>query len=143
MGSESGSVEVETTVQYVSADSTELPVRASLRYDPVDPYAVHVTFHNDEADVSWSFARELLAWGLPGRSGIGDVQIWPWATPRGDFIALALSSSDGNALFKVPRSVLVSFLHRTYEVVARGCETDHLDMDQAIKDLLSGRRHDT
>jgi hypothetical protein len=51
----------------------------------------------------------------------------------------ALSSPDGNALFEVPRSVLVRFLRRTYVVVARGRETDHLDVDAAVNRLLAGR----
>jgi len=63
----------------------------------------------------------------------------PWATPRGDFVALALSSPDGNALFEVPRSVLVRFLRRTYVAVPRGRETDYLDLDAAVIRLLAGR----
>ena len=38
-------VEVETSLRLVAPDATALPVRASLRYDPADPYAVHVLFH--------------------------------------------------------------------------------------------------
>jgi Streptomyces sporulation and cell division protein, SsgA len=135
-------VEVETSLRLVAPDATALPVRASLRYDPADPYAVHVLFHADNATgetVSWSFARELLVTGLDEPAGIGDVRVWPWATPRGDFVALALSSPDGNALFEVPRSVLVRFLRRTYVVVPRGRETDHLDVDAALVRLLAGR----
>jgi hypothetical protein len=65
--------------------------------------------------------------------------VWPWNTPRGEFVALALSSPDGNALFEVPRSVLVRFLRRTYVVVPRGREADHLDVDAAVSRLLAGR----
>ncbi|GIM86444.1 SsgA family sporulation/cell division regulator [Salinispora arenicola] len=135
-------VEVETSLRLVAPDATALPVRASLRYDPADPYAVHVLFHAESAGgeaVSWSFARELLVAGLDEPAGIGDVRVWPWATPRGDFVALALSSPDGNALFEVPRSVLVRFLRRTYVVVARGREAEHLDVDTAVSRLLAGR----
>jgi hypothetical protein len=89
--------------------------------------------------VSWSFARELLFTGLDEPAGIGDVRVWPWNGPRGDFVALALSSPDGNALFEVPRSVLVRFLRRTYSAVPRGHETDHLDVDNAVSRLLAGR----
>ena len=56
-------VEVETSLRLVAPDATALPVRASLRYDPADPYAVHVLFHAESAGgeaVSWSFERELL-----------------------------------------------------------------------------------
>jgi hypothetical protein len=135
-------VEVETSLRLVAPDATALPVRASLRYDPADPYAVHVLFHAETAGgeaVSWSFARELLVTGLDEPAGIGDVRVWPWATPRGDFVALALSSPDGNALFEVPRSVLVRFLRRTYVAVPRGRETEYLDLDAAVTRLLAGR----
>ena len=36
-------------------------------------------------------------------------------------------------------SVLVRFLRRTYVVVARGRETEHLDVDAALVRLLAGR----
>ncbi|MEV6524611.1 SsgA family sporulation/cell division regulator [Longispora sp. NPDC051575] len=135
-------VEVETSLRLVAPDATALPVRASLRYDPLDPYAVHVLFHAETVGgepVSWSFARDLLVKGLDEPAGIGDVRVWPWSTPRGEFVALALSSPDGNALFEVPRSVLVRFLRRTYVVVPRGKESDHLDVDAAVVRLLSAR----
>jgi hypothetical protein len=119
-----------------------MSIRASLRYDPADPYAIHVLFHAESTGgeaVSWSFARELLMTGLDEPAGIGDVRVWPWATPRGDFVALALSSPDGNALFEVTRSVLVRFLRRTYIVVPRGREAEYLDLDAAVTRLLAGR----
>lgn len=135
-------VEVETSLRLVAPDATALPVRANLRYDPADPYAVHVLFHAESAGgeaVGWSFARELLVAGLDEPAGIGDVRVWPWATPRGDFVALALSSPDGNALFEVPRNVLVRFLRRTYVVVPRGRETDQLDVEATVTRLLADR----
>ncbi len=135
-------VEVETSLQLVAPDSVTLPVRASLRYDATDPYAVHVLFHPEAAGgepVSWSFARDLLVAGLDEPSGMGDVRVWPWATPRGDVIALALSSPDGNALFEVPRTVLVRFLRRTFSAVPRGREDEYLDIDSAVTRLLDQR----
>src|SRR3569832_2306621 len=86
------SVEVETSLRLVAPDATALPVRASLRYDPEDPYAVHVLFHAESAGgepVSWSFARELLFTGLDEPAGIGDVRVWPWNGPRGGMVAQA------------------------------------------------------
>jgi hypothetical protein len=152
-------VEVETTVRLIAPDSTALRVDASLRYDPADPYALHVLFHaaspGGEA-VTWSFARELMVAGLDEPAGIGDVRMWPWNTPRGDFVAMALSSPDGNALFEVPRSALVRFLRRTYVVVPRGREADHMtdpsdhiiqcvqdvEVEEAEKDWLAADSED-
>ncbi len=50
-------VEVETSLRLVAPDATALPVRASLRYDPSDPYAVHVLFH---AETDRGRGRELV-----------------------------------------------------------------------------------
>ena len=132
-------VEMETSLRLIAPDATALPVRASLRYDPADPYAVHVLFHAETATgetVSWFFARELLTIGLDEPAGFGDVRVWPWATSHGDFVALVLSSPDGNALFEVPRSVLVHFLRCTYAVVGRGHETRYVDIDAIIGKIL-------
>jgi hypothetical protein len=135
-------VEVETSLRLVTPDATALPVRASLRYDPDDPYAVHVLFHAESAGgdpVSWFFARDLVVTGLDEPAGMGDVRVWPWASARGDFVALALSSPDGDALFEVPRGVLARFLRRTFMAVARGRESEHLDVDAAVNRLLASR----
>jgi hypothetical protein len=132
-------VEVEVSLQLVASDSITLPVRSCLRYDPTDPYAVHVLFHPDadsDDTVGWSFARDLLVSGLSEATGIGDVRVWPWSTPRGAVVALALSSPDGNALFEVPRSVLARFLRRTFVAVPRGEESCYLDVDAVVGQLL-------
>ncbi|HEY3504376.1 MAG TPA: SsgA family sporulation/cell division regulator [Actinocatenispora sp.] len=132
-------VEVEASLQLVAPDSVTLPVRSSLRYDPADPYAVHVLFHPDGGSgdpVGWSFARDLLVSGLNEATGIGDVRVWPWSTPHGEVVALALSSPDGNALFEVPRSILVRFLRRTFAAVPTGEESRYLDVDTAVGRLL-------
>jgi hypothetical protein len=135
-------VEVETSFRFVAPDATRLPVRASLRYDPADPYAIQVLFRAESVggeDVSWSFGRELLVAGLAKPSGIGDVRVWPWATPTADLVAVALSSPDGTALFEVDRGVVVRFLRRTYILVPRGRETEYLDLEAAVTRLLAGR----
>lgn len=132
-------IEVETSLRPVAPDPSLRHVPASLRYDPSDPYAVHIVFHGTGDDaVTWTFARSVLATGLDEPAGIGDVRVWPWSTARGDFVALSLSSPDGSALFEVHRGVLVRFLARTYAVVPRGRETDRLrlDLDAALVRLL-------
>jgi hypothetical protein len=133
-------VVVETSVRQVASDGFLDRVRTSLRYDPAEPCSVEVLFHFDDGygPVRWSFARELLVDGLDEPAGLGDVRIWPWPTPRGDLIALAISSPEGHALFEVPRAVLVRFLRRTYAVVPRGRESVqvHLDLDADLATLF-------
>jgi hypothetical protein len=132
-------VQVEVSLSLVVPEGSALPVQASLRYEPADPYAVHVVFHaGDEpgAQVSWSFARQLLVDGLTEPSGMGDVRVWPWIGDEGPVAALALSSPDGHALFEVPRKSLENFLASTYTQVALGGESEHLDLDATLANLL-------
>jgi hypothetical protein len=123
-------VETETVLRLLAPDATGIPVRCGLTYDPDDPYAVHLLFHLDARDgdeIGWSFARDLLAVGLEEPSGMGDVRIWPWTTPDGESVALALSSPDGQAVFEVPRAPLARFLDAAYTTVPAGREGDRLD----------------
>ena len=133
-------VQVDVSLRLVVPEGSSLPVKASLRYEPEDPYAVHVVFHagSSEAtgEVSWSFARQLLADGMSEPTGIGDVRVWPWQAANGPSVALALSSPDGHALFEVPRLALGDFLGRTYRQVPEGAESLHLDIDGALAALL-------
>lgn len=125
-------VDVYTSFQLIEPDGGSATAPVTLRYDPAEPYAVHFLFHFDDEIVPWTFARELLTVGLDEPAGIGDVRVWPWATSRGDFLALTLCSPDGNALYEIPRTVIARFLRRTYTVVPRGRETEHLDVDKAL-----------
>lgn len=133
-------VQVEVSLSLVVPEGSALPVAASLRYEPSDPYAVHVVFHagGDEpgSEVSWSFARQLLVDGLREASGMGDVRVWPWIGEQGPVAALALSSPDGHALFEVPRLSLENFLASTYTQVPLGSEHEHLDVDATLAHLL-------
>jgi hypothetical protein len=132
-------VQVEVSLSLVVPEGSALPVQASLRYEPKDPYAVHVVFHaGDEpgAEVSWSFARQLLVDGMREPAGMGDVRVWPWLGDEGPVAALALSSPDGHALFEVPRQSLETFLASTYTQVPLGAEGEHLDLDATLANLL-------
>lgn len=131
-GPRPATVGVETVLRLLTPDATGMPVRCGLHYDPADPYAVQVRFHLGRRSVemvSWSFARELLAAGLEGPSGLGDVRIWPWHTSHGDSVAMALTSPDGQALLEAPRATLAAFLQDTYDAVPAGRESERLDLD--------------
>jgi hypothetical protein len=133
-------VQAEVALTLVAPDGVALEVRATLRYEPADPYAVHVVFAAaegaDEPSVSWSFARQLLVEGLEEPAGIGDVRVWPWSNKTGPVVALALTSPDGHALFEVPRRTLEDFLRRTFDEVPAGAETAQLDLDAVVGALL-------
>lgn len=125
--------QVRTDVDFI------VSVPVGMMYDADDPYAVHLVFvsaHDDEPTISWSFARELLTEGLDQRTGLGDVKVWPHATARGDMVYISLSSPDGTSVFEVLRVVITRFLKKTYLVVPRGAEGQHVNVD----DWIAGMR---
>lgn len=124
-------------LRLVTSTGSTLPVRADLHYDPRDPYAVRVAFHTGGPEVvEWTFARELLTEGVSRASGEGDVQVWPSSDDGRPIVYLALSSPSGRALFETGMDELVGFLTRTYVAVPTGSESDHLEIDAALRELL-------
>jgi hypothetical protein len=143
-----GTVSTELQLRLVVPGTSSLPVRAGLRYDATDPYAVSVAFHTGATEgadathggdvVEWTFARQLLTDGVAGPVGEGDVQVWPTTSTStgGQVVCLSLSSPSGRALFEVPLPELVEFLGQTYEAVPTGSESQHVDVDAELALLL-------
>lgn len=139
MSTRPGSVATEVELRLVVPGTASVPVTAELRYDPDDPYAVHVGFHTGAAGaVRWTFARQLLTDGVSGRTGEGDVSVWPARTSGRPVVCLSLSSPSGRAIFEVPLDGLVQFLTDTYAVVPTGSESSHVDLDAELAALLAG-----
>lgn len=133
-------VSSEMQLRLVVPGAASLPVRAGLRYEVTDPYALQVAFHTGSgasADtVEWTFARSLLSDGLTAPCGDGDVQVWPSTSAGASVVCLSLSSPSGKALFEVPLAELVEFLSQTYVAVPSGSESDHVDVDAELALLL-------
>ena len=133
-------VTADLQLRLVAPGSSGLPVRARVRFDATDPYAVTVAFHTGPVDggdiVEWTFARQLLTDGVTGAVGEGDVQVWPSSSSGQPIVCLALSSPSGKALFEVPLPALVDFLGATYAAVPTGGESAHVDVDAELALLL-------
>ncbi|MDP9101841.1 MAG: SsgA family sporulation/cell division regulator [Actinomycetota bacterium] len=128
----------EIQLRLVIPGSSALPVRAGLRYDITDPYAVQVSFHtgSDSDAVEWTFARSLLTDGVSSHVGDGDVQVWPATSGGTPVVCLSLSSPSGKALFELPLGDLADFLGRTYLAVPTGSESDFVDVEAELALLL-------
>jgi hypothetical protein len=137
MMNSSVTVSAEIGLSLVVPEHGAVPLVASLFYSAEDPYAIRMAFHvGTDEPVEWIFARDLLAVGLEGPAGEGDVQVWPGEEQGRELLNIALSSPFGEAHFEAPRSSLAAFLSRTYEVIAPGDETDHIDVDAELDELL-------
>jgi hypothetical protein len=134
------SVSTELQLRLVVPGTASLPVRAGLRYDVADPYAVQVAFHTGNGTegeiVEWTFARQLLTDGVSSPIGEGDVQVWPSNSAGLPVVCLSLSSPSGRALFEVPLPELVEFLGQTYAAIPTGSEGEYVDVDAELALLL-------
>jgi len=132
-------LEQPARARLITADDTELPVPATLRYTAGDPLAVHIDFPPevslDGSGVTWTFARELLEEGLRAPAGNGDVHIWPCGRARA---VLEFHSPYGLALLQFDTAVLRRFLLRTYAVVAAGREDVGQAVDGGLTSLFGG-----
>ena len=133
-------VSTSMDLRLVVPGGAAVPVRADLRFDAADPYAIRVTFQTGGTDgsesVEWTFARSLLTDGTGAAVGEGDVQVWPSWEAGAATVCLALSSPSGRALFELPLAALVDFLTETYALVPTGGESERVDLDAELALLL-------
>ncbi|MEV8564993.1 SsgA family sporulation/cell division regulator [Streptomyces sp. NPDC051322] len=112
-------------------------VPTTLRYDREDPFAVSVDFPPqatlEGVEVSWAFARELLAAGVSAPAGAGDVRIRPYGYDR---TVLEFHAREGVAMVHMHTSELRIFLERTEALVPSGDEQSFLDVDGGVAELL-------
>jgi hypothetical protein len=137
----SSTVSAELGLRLVVPQQTIVPLVASLYYSKEDPYAIRIAFHVGlDEPVEWIFARELLSTGIESAEGLGDVKVWPSVSSEsglpGSVLNIELSSPFGQAHFEAPIKEISDFLRRTYQIVQAGRETDHVDVETEITDLL-------
>jgi Streptomyces sporulation and cell division protein, SsgA len=123
------------------APQTVLPLAATFSYSREDPYAVRVAFQASEGEpVQWYFARDLLAAGIQGRAGLGDVRVWPsagsTASAPGSVLTIELTSPSGRARLEASVKQIRDFLRRTYQLVPPGAESEHGDTEAELSEML-------
>lgn len=114
-------------------------VHCTMQYQPTDPYLVTVDFGSDNI---WLIGRDLLFDGLHGRTGEGDIVVWPTTRSFSRFMQVS-----NHVVFRLQppqeppqeityhRGPLERFLHRTERVVPRGKEHRHIDLDALVSYL--------
>lgn len=125
-------------LECVDERGTACPIDTVFGYDRRDPYAVTITFCTPDGALPWFFARELLVVGVGTPAGEGDVAVWPSVSPQGRAVLMIeLSSPDGRLLTQAPAGHVHRFLTRTLALVPSGTESDHLDLDGLVDQLLT------
>jgi hypothetical protein len=138
---DSSMVSAELGVWLVRPEQTTVPLVARLFYSHEDPHTLSIAFGVGLGKpVEWIFARDLLAMGIEGREGLGDVTVWPSADSEGgvpgSVLHIELSSPFGQAHFEAPARDILHFLRRTYQIVPAGEESKHIDVEAELNDLL-------
>jgi Streptomyces sporulation and cell division protein, SsgA len=111
---------VRELMRFELVDETTLPagcapvtVRGLLRWTSTDPHTVALVFRpGTPAEVTWLVGRDLLAAGVRGPAGLGDVSVLP-DLRSGTHRELVLSSPQGRRGFRFPVAPVVAFLDRT------------------------------
>ncbi|MFG2948466.1 SsgA family sporulation/cell division regulator [Streptomyces adustus] len=125
-------------VQLVVSGEASLSLTMMLRYEPSDPYVVRAAFivlDSDEA-VEWIIGRDLLADGLKGPVGEGDIRVWPVGDGDPCDVYILLCPPAGTALLQVPAREVEAFLREAEKLVPRGAETGPVDLDASLAQLL-------
>jgi len=131
------SVSADLDLVLVLGGDRVVVVPTTFEYSSESPYAVTARFRTSDGDVQWVFGRDLLAEGLTGPAGEGDVTVWPSPGASGDdVVCLALESPSGGALLEADPLHVRGFLEDTYRLVPAGSESDLLDLDAEIAALL-------
>ncbi|MEV6315492.1 SsgA family sporulation/cell division regulator [Streptomyces sp. NPDC051776] len=121
----------------ITSDAQVQDMTAVLSYRRDDPLAIRICFPPRASlagsDVAWVFGRDLLAQGLDGPAGEGDVHVRPFGD---DLTVLEFHASVGTAMVRMETPDLRRFLQRSYLLVPAGSEGSHWDVDAELAALL-------
>ncbi len=130
-------------VRVRGASPTGEAVAAELRYAADDPYVVRLTLFAFDLSgsvrpVVHEVARTLLVQAITGAVGMGDVRAWPIVNELGfSLVVLHLASGEHHVGLELLTTHLDLFLGRTRALVPLGTESDHLDIDSLVDQLLA------
>ncbi|MFF4272206.1 SsgA family sporulation/cell division regulator [Streptomyces sp. NPDC001536] len=129
-------------VQLQAGDTDRFPVLAHLDYDACDPFAVTVVFsHDGRVLARWRLDREMLAAGLTGPVGLGDVRLRPVSAGAGKELRMEFlgdarpGGGRHHAVVFAWAPTVAAFLSRTYEVVLPGQE--EVEVDDFLAEVIA------
>ncbi|MEU1306706.1 SsgA family sporulation/cell division regulator [Streptomyces shenzhenensis] len=129
-------------VQLQAGGTGRFTVLAHLTYDAGDPFAVTAVFgHDGHVLARWRLDREMLAEGLRGPVGIGDVRLRPVATGMWQELRIDLLGDvrpDGgrhHAVVYAWAPAVAAFLRESREAVPPGRE--EVPVDDVLAEILA------
>ncbi|KOT57082.1 MULTISPECIES: SsgA family sporulation/cell division regulator [Streptomyces] len=130
-------LELKIRMSLVAGSDSRVFIPVRLYYKNTDPYAVQFSFDVTPDDVvRWTFSRELLVQGLTAPAGIGDVKITPIGSHQNHRFNIELEPPGGYARLEGPAAPVKAWLAKTFEVVPAGRESESVDIDSFLDELL-------
>ena len=105
----------------------------SFSYDPADPLVVTLAVSTPETEVHWDFARDSLRDSLTRDVIVGDLVM----SADAGAVTFGLNVQHSDLRIECARQGVVAFLEETYEEVPAGAESENMDVESLIEDLLS------
>ncbi|WIV60013.1 SsgA family sporulation/cell division regulator [Amycolatopsis nalaikhensis] len=113
--------------------------QVTLVYRVSDPYAVQLDIPDHGVVVSWLLSRDLLADGLDGGAGLGDVRVSPVLFDgAGVLVELVNPDGPGSVVLRFARADLERFLDDTDAMVPVGTEASRIDWERELRALAGG-----
>ncbi|MGW0366290.1 SsgA family sporulation/cell division regulator [Streptomyces sp. NPDC002990] len=118
--------------------AADIPIRGAFTYRSDRPYEVSLDLRGAGMHLAhWVFSRDLLLDGVTCASGEGDIQIWPRRKGTETRIFLAFGNGVENCVVSARAKDVHGLCRRLTELVPRGEERRHFDLDAELSALLA------
>ncbi|MFB0626010.1 SsgA family sporulation/cell division regulator [Streptomyces sp. AB3(2024)] len=122
----------------LEAAPLSVPLVGAFVYRTDRPYELAVDFRGAGAHLAhWVFSRELLLDGQTCATGEGDIQVWPLRRGTEPRVFLAFSNGVQSCVVSARAKDVRELCRRLTELVPRGQERRHYDLDAELSALLA------
>ncbi|MEU8459993.1 SsgA family sporulation/cell division regulator [Streptomyces sp. NPDC029003] len=122
----------------LEAAPLSVPLTGAFVYRTDRPYELAVDFRGAGTHLArWVFSRELLLDGQTCGTGEGDIQVWPLRRGTEPRVFLAFSNGALSCVVSARAKDVRELCRRMTELVPRGQERRHYDLDAELSALLA------
>ncbi|MER5811121.1 SsgA family sporulation/cell division regulator [Streptomyces sp. NPDC002033] len=122
----------------LEAAPLSVPLTGAFVYRTDRPYELAVDFRGAGTHLArWVFSRELLLDGQTCGTGEGDIQVWPLRRGTEPRVFLAFSNGAQSCVVSARAKDVRELCRRMTELVPRGQERRHYDLDAELSALLA------
>ncbi|UQX03099.1 SsgA family sporulation/cell division regulator [Streptomyces sp. RerS4] len=115
-----------------------VPLQGAFVYRTDRPYELAVDFRGAGRHLArWVFSRDLLIDGQTTPAGEGDIQVWPMREGTEPRVFLAFSNGAQSCVVSARAKDVRALCRRMTELVPRGQERRHYDLDAQLSALLA------